>query len=48
MAEDVLLSDRAALAAEDGPTMRLVGLKRRSVELNIKMASRMQVACVRR
>jgi hypothetical protein len=46
LAEDVLLSDRAALTAEDGPTVRVVAAKRKLVELNVKMAARMKVACV--
>jgi hypothetical protein len=47
MAEDLLLSDRAALEAEDGPTMwAVVGVKRRLVELHVKMAARTKVACV--
>jgi hypothetical protein len=46
MAEDLLLSDRAALEAEDGPTMWAVGVKRRLVELHVKMAARTKVASV--
>jgi hypothetical protein len=42
----VLLSDRPALAAEDAATMRVVAAKRKLVEVNVRMAARMKVACV--
>jgi hypothetical protein len=42
----VLLSDRPALAAEDAATMRVVAAKRKLVEVNVKMAARMKVACL--
>jgi hypothetical protein len=44
MAEDILLADRAALAAEDAATVRVVGIKRRLVEQQVKYATRMQGA----
>jgi hypothetical protein len=42
----VLLSDRPALVAEDAATMQVVGDKRKLVEVNMKMAARMKVACM--
>jgi hypothetical protein len=42
----VLLSDRPALVAEDAATMQVVGDKRKLVEVNVKMAARMKVACM--
>jgi hypothetical protein len=46
MARDILLADRQALAAEDADTMRVVGIKRRLVERQVKYAARMKVACL--
>jgi hypothetical protein len=39
--------DRAALGAADAATVRLVGIRRRFVEQQIKYAARMKVACVK-
>jgi hypothetical protein len=41
-----LLSDRPALAAEDAATMRVVAAKRKLVDVNVRMAARMKVACM--
>jgi hypothetical protein len=46
MAEDILLADRRALAAEEAATMRVVGIKRRLVEQQVNYAARMKVACL--
>jgi hypothetical protein len=40
-----LISYRAALAAEDAPTMRVVAAKRKLVDVNVRMAARMKVVC---
>jgi hypothetical protein len=47
LAEDSLLADKAALTAADAATVRLVGIRRRLVEQQIKYAARMKVACVK-
>jgi hypothetical protein len=43
VAEELLLADRAALAAEDPATMRVVAAKRRLVELSIRCATKVRV-----
>jgi hypothetical protein len=47
LAEDLLLADRAALTAADAATVRLVAIRRRLVEQQIKYATRTKVACVK-
>jgi hypothetical protein len=47
LAEDSLLADRAALTAADAATVRLVGIRRRVIEQQIKYAARMKVTCVK-
>jgi hypothetical protein len=47
LAEELLLADRAALGAADAATVRLVGIRRRLVERQIKYAARAKVACVK-
>jgi hypothetical protein len=46
VAEELLLADRAALAAEDPDTMRVVAAKRRLVELSILCATKVRLACM--
>jgi hypothetical protein len=46
VAEELLLADRAALAAEDPDTMRVVAAKRRLVELSIRCATKVRLACM--
>jgi hypothetical protein len=43
VAEELLLADRAALAAEDPATMRVVAAKRRLVELSIRCTTKVRV-----
>jgi hypothetical protein len=47
LAEDLLLEDRGALTAADAATVRLVAIRRRLVEQQIKYAARTKVACVK-
>jgi hypothetical protein len=43
LAEDTLLSDTDALAAQDPAVLRVVTIRRRMVELSVKLSARLRV-----